>query len=194
MNFHRLIANSAWTCRIGDHLAHPTARGRRRTIVVAEAKKQEVEPWDPLHEVGFPHWWDPFRKFGRPSPEFERMIEELVGTRPAEASRCFPLIDFAETDDFYGITTEVPGITRDDLTVEIHEDVLSIRGEKKPERQKATEKDRHLERPYGAFSRSFRLPSDANGNSISASFEDGVLTLTIPKIPDAKPTVIAIKG
>jgi HSP20 family protein len=85
-------------------------------------------------------------------------------------------------------------VKKGDLTLEVREGVLTLRGEKKEEREEGKDKGRRLERVFGAFSRSFTLPADANAERIEASFADGVLTITIPKKPEAKPSQVAIKG
>jgi HSP20 family protein len=80
------------------------------------------------------------------------------------------------------------------VTVELEDDLLGIRGEKRNEREDKKEKRRLVERSYGAFSRSFTLPSNADPDRIDATFKDGVLTVTIAKRPEAKPRVVDIKS
>ena len=104
-----------------------------------------------------------------------------------------PALDVNETDDHYAITVELAGARKEDVTVECEEGVLTIRGEKKSEREEKKEQQRFVERRYGAFSRSFSLPRDADGEHIEATFENGVLTLTIPKSEAAKPRTVSIK-
>ncbi len=97
-------------------------------------------------------------------------------------------------DDSYLISAEVPGVNKGNLTVEVHDRALTIRGEKKSEREETKDKARRLERSFGAFSRSFTLPADADDEKIAAQFDDGVLKLTIAKRPEAKPQQVAIRG
>lgn len=104
-----------------------------------------------------------------------------------------PALDVHETDDQYAVTVELPGASKDDVTVEVNEGILTVRGEKKSEREEKKEQRRVIERSYGTFSRSFSLPGDAEVDKIAASFENGVLTLTIPKSEAAKPRTVAIK-
>ena len=105
-----------------------------------------------------------------------------------------PKVDITETDGAYHVRAELPGVAKNDVTVEFEDDVLSIRGEKKTERDEKTEKGRRLECSYGAFSRAFTLPADADRDRIEAKFKDGVLQIKIQKNPDRKPKQIAIKG
>ena len=114
--------------------------------------------------------------------------------RPARRGQLAPAIDVSEDDGHYVVSVELPGVGKDDVTVECHDGVLTIRGEKKSEREEKKEKSRYLERSYGAFSRSFTLPPNADPDRIQASFKDGVLTVTIAKTEEAKPRVISIKA
>lgn len=92
------------------------------------------------------------------------------------------------------VRAELPGVSKDDVTVEFEQGLLSIRGEKKSRRDERTEQGRVLECSYGTFSRSFALPQDADPNQISAEFKEGVLDVAIQKNPESKPKQIAIKG
>jgi HSP20 family protein len=105
-----------------------------------------------------------------------------------------PAVDITENDAQYTITAELPGGTKDDVQVELHDGVLSIRGEKKNEREEKKEQRRYVERTYGSFHRSFRLPANADAERLHASFKDGVLTIAVPKTEEAKPKTIAVKA
>jgi HSP20 family protein len=122
------------------------------------------------------------------------MMDELFGERRRPLGTAAPPVDITEGEDHYLVSAELPGVRKDDITVELQEGVLSIRGEKKSEREETQEKGRWLERSFGTFSRSFTLPSDANSERVDARFEDGVLRLRIDKKPEAKPKTIAVKG
>ena len=154
---------------------------------MAETEKRPAK-WDPFREL---ERWSPLREW--PSLRMGRLFDELLGERGA-VSVPSPAVDITEGDDKYVVTAEVPGVKRDDLTVELHDGVLSIRGEKKSEREETKEKARYLERSYGAFTRAFTLPADANAEKVSASFENGVLKVEVAKRAEAKPKTIAIKG
>jgi len=146
--------------------------------------------WDPFRDLAR---WDPFRDLTSPWPSMARMMEEMFSERPRLRTLVSPPVDITESDEAYTVTAEVPGVKRDELTLEIQEGVLSIRGEKKSEREETRDRGRYLERTYGAFSRSFTLPPDADADRIAASFQDGVLKITLPKRPESKPKQIAIK-
>lgn len=114
--------------------------------------------------------------------------------RLAIAGIVSPPIDITENDDEYHVRAEMPGVSKEDVTVEFENGLLSIRGEKKSRHDEKTEKGRHLECTYGAFSRSLSLPKDAETDEITASFKDGVLEVAIKKSPDRKPKQIVIKS
>jgi len=121
------------------------------------------------------------------------MLEELFGAR-ARRGQLAPAIDVSEDDANYVVTVELPGAKKEDVTIECHDRVLTIRGEKKSEREEKKEKTRYIERSFGAFSRSFTLPPSADPDRVQANFKDGILTITIAKSEEAKPKVISIKS
>jgi HSP20 family protein len=114
--------------------------------------------------------------------------------RLRRASVTEPSVDITETDDEYRVRAELPGVAKDDVTVEFENGVLCIRGEKKSRRDEKLERGRRIECSYGTFSRSFTLPQDADPDQISAEFRDGVLDVAITKRPESKPKQISVKG
>ena len=156
---------------------------------MAEERESQIARWDPFGGFATRDPWA-FPDFGGLSRFFDPAFAERVGPGRAIA----PAVDITESDEQYTITAEVPGVQRDDLTLEIHEGTLTLRGEKKSERDEETERGRRLERSYGAFSRSFTMPSDAELSKVAATFKDGVLRIAVPKKPEAKPEQVAIKG
>jgi HSP20 family protein len=142
----------------------------------------DFESWPSPWERGFP------RQFGG-------LFDELLRDWPAarRAQRFMPPVDLVESDGQYTITVELPGMGKDDVHVEAHHDVLTVRGEKKSERDETKDRCHTIERSYGSFSRSFTLPTDADADRLSASFKDGVLTVAVPRSEPAKPRPIAIK-
>lgn len=155
-------------------------------------------------EDSAPARWEPFAELERWSPglfprSLGRLFDELsreVGPveRAGAAQMVAPAVEIAEDENAYTVTAELPGVKKDDVHVEMSEGVLSVRGEKKSEREEKKEQRRYVERSYGTFSRSFTLPRDANPDQIDASFKDGILTITIPKTEAAKPRTINIKA
>jgi len=154
---------------------------------MAEKKERSVTRFDPFAELEWRPAWSPF--FGR---EGRSLLDEFWGRTGARGLA--PAVDITEDDGSYVVTAELPGTNREDVTVELEGDLLTLRGEKRNEREEKKEKRRFVERSYGTFSRPFTLPSNADPERINASFKDGVLTVTIGKRPEAKPRVVDIKG
>jgi len=104
-----------------------------------------------------------------------------------------PSVDIYNDGDDIVIKAEVPGISREDMDISIDRNVLTISGEKKQE-NKIEEKDYHrIERTYGSFTRSFKLPEDVNVDEAKAEFKDGVLEIRMPRVGDNKAKKIEIK-
>ncbi|RCK53662.1 heat-shock protein Hsp20 [Thalassospira profundimaris] len=105
----------------------------------------------------------------------------------AETARMLnPRIDIHEDDTAIELSAELPGVEQDDVDVSVLEGVLTIKGEKKSTRE-SKEGARVIERSYGSFTRSFRLPDNIDADNISATFKNGVLTLSLPKVAEQKP-------
>jgi HSP20 family protein len=105
-----------------------------------------------------------------------------------------PQADAATTEDAYHIELELPGVKEEDIDISLHDGVLMVKGEKRSEREEKGKSYYFSERAYGAFQRSFRLPGDVNSERIDANFENGVLTVILPKrdLAEDKTTRIAI--
>lgn len=88
---------------------------------------------------------------------------------------------------------ELPGVSKDDVKITIESNILTIRGEKKQEKDVKQENYQRIERSYGSFQRSFTLPGTVKSDAIDAIFKDGVLTVTLPKAEEAKPKHIEVK-
>ncbi|WP_300520087.1 Hsp20/alpha crystallin family protein [Aliiroseovarius sp.] len=116
-------------------------------------------------DTGFwPSLYDPLRSFGH------RLSEFL--TPASEASLA---------DDAYRIAIELPGVAEEDVELTVHDGLVQVKGEKSSEREEKGDTWFFSERQYGAFSRSFRLPPDAEETQVAAEMKDGVLTITVPK-------------
>jgi HSP20 family protein len=110
-----------------------------------------------------------------------------------DSGEWFPSLDVAETKNDLVVKAEVPGMDAKNIDISISDGVLTIKGEKKEEREEK-EADYHLvERSYGAFTRSIRLPAEVHGDKINATYKNGVLKITLPKSEEAKKKEIKIK-
>ena len=121
-----------------------------------------------------PAWW----------PDF---FEPLRGAGERLAEWFSPRSDASSGEDAYEINVELPGVKQDDIDIEVHEGVMTVRGEKKLERTEERGGYFFSERQYGKFQRTFRLPADASEEGIEAHFDDGVLRISVPRREPEKP-------
>jgi len=125
---------------------------------------------------------------------FERLFEDLELPALFEEREVWtPAFDVAENDKEYIVTAELPGIDPKDIEITISNGVLTIKGEKKREEESRGENYYYMERQYGAFQRSFRLPEEVKEEEIDATYRNGVLRLVIPKVHEGKVKRIEIK-
>lgn len=141
--------------------------------------------------------WRPFREISRLRREMDRLWDEFFGPgrralKPLEAE-WVPSVDVSETADKLTVTAEIPGIEPKDIDISISGDLLTIKGEKKAEREEKEENYHLIERSYGAFSRTIRLPVSVETDKIEATYKNGVLTITCPKKEEVKAKPIQIK-
>jgi HSP20 family protein len=139
--------------------------------------------------------FDPFR-------ELEKMLDRYAYSDTAGglskehegiiSSRWSPSVDIKETDDAYMVKGELPGVDKSDMDVSINDNTLTIRGEKKVEKEDEKHDMHRNECFYGSFERSFSLPKQVDVNNVQASYKDGVLKLTIPKTEEEKPKQIKV--
>jgi HSP20 family protein len=114
--------------------------------------------------------------------------------RPESAAIWTPAVDVREDDDNFLVSAELPGMTKDDIHVEVQNNTLSIKGERKFEKKQETENYHFIERSYGSFYRSFTLPQNVNPDKIDAEYKDGILHIKLPKREEVKPKAIAVKA
>lgn len=149
--------------------------------------------WDP------PTRWNPFKEleemekrlssyFGRTSVPSRGDKQEAITV--AEWS---PLVDISEDDKEYVIKAEIPEMKKEDIKLNVNDDVLTITGERKYEKEEKGTKYHRVERAYGSFMRSFTLPEDADGSKVNAEYKDGLLKVHLPKSEKVKPKAIEVK-
>jgi HSP20 family protein len=105
-----------------------------------------------------------------------------------------PAVDIVEKGDAYLVKAEVPGLAPENIEVQVENDVLTVRGERKYENEEESGGYRRVERSYGSFTRSFVLPKGTQADAIEAQVDNGVLTVTIPKISAPPPRKVEVKG
>jgi HSP20 family protein len=128
------------------------------------------------------------------SSEINRLFDTLfeAGNTVKSAQRWAPAMDLVEADDHFLLKADLPGLSEDDVSIEVQDNVLTISGERKAEQERKEKGWYRLERAFGRFSRSLTLPEGVNAEAISANFDKGVLEVKIPKPEERKPRRISI--
>jgi HSP20 family protein len=142
--------------------------------------------------------WTPFREVSRLRDEMDRMWEDFFGAGrrglSPMAEEWIPAVDISDTADKVMVKAEIPGMDAKDVEISLVGDVLTIKGEKKAEKEEKKENFHLVERSYGSFVRSLRLPAAVEADKIEATYKKGVLTITCPKKEELKPKQITIKS
>lgn len=112
----------------------------------------------------------------------------------AEGLVNLPRTDLADSADAVTVTMELPGVDPKAVDVEISGEVLTVRGEKRSDREEKRKNYHYVERQFGGFQRSIRLPSGVNADDVDASYKDGVLTIRIGKVAEAKPKAVKVRA
>lgn len=134
--------------------------------------------------------WDPFSELSRVQDEMSRWLEPQ-GRRQASFA---PAVDIFEEKDAILVKAELPGVKPDDVHINVERNLLTLRGERKLEKEDNKEGYHRIERAYGMFTRSFSLPDTVDTENIDASYDAGVLTVRLPKKASVQPKRIAVKA
>jgi HSP20 family protein len=142
--------------------------------------------------------WSPFQNLMALQDEMNRRFNEVFRGSGEEASwgpqAWVPPVDIYETDDALVLHAELPGVSKEDVSIEIHQNTLTLRGERKPPAGVNNDRYHRVERAYGTFQRAFTLPMMLDQEHVQATYHDGVLELRLPKSEAAKPKRIAIQS
>lgn len=143
-------------------------------------RRRSASPWQRLEEM---------------SQEMDRWMQGGAprGNSP-EGLGWAPRVDFADTEDEFLLTAELPGIAAEDVSVDVEEGILTLKGQKKDEREEKTKNLHIYEREYGSFERRFTLPRSVNPDQVKADFANGVLTVHLPKRKEATGRTIQIES
>ncbi|GAA0573163.1 Hsp20/alpha crystallin family protein [Caenispirillum bisanense] len=156
---------------------------------------RSLVPWAGRHAAPVARDADPVTAMRR---DMERLFEETFGrmTAGTATTMVVPRMDVQETPTHLMVTMELPGVAENDVTIEVAGDLLTIKGEKKEEHETSDEGRHLVERSYGGFARTVRLPYVTKAAEAEATFDKGVLTIRLPKPAEAQaePTRIAIKA
>lgn len=143
--------------------------------------------------------WTPFREM----EELQNRLSSIFGLAPgrrtgngdavSSIADWTPLVDITEDDKEFLIKAELPELRREDVSVKVEDGILTLAGERKFEKEEKGKKYHRVERVYGSFARSFRLPEDADPEKVSAEFKDGVLFVHLVKIEKPQKKAIEVK-
>ncbi|MET0283386.1 MAG: Hsp20/alpha crystallin family protein [Polyangiales bacterium] len=134
--------------------------------------------------------WDPFADLSRFQREFEKSFSQ-GRARPASFA---PSVDVQEEEDALVLRADLPGVKREDIDIQVDGNVLTLKGERKLETASEQRRYHRVERSHGSFVRQWQLPTNVEASKVDASFENGVLTLKLPKKEEQKARKIEIRG
>jgi len=149
-------------------------------------------PWKSKKE------WDPFGEMVDMRDRVGRLFDEYFGQFPVTREEALgrvwaPAVDIYEDKDNIIVKAELPGMKKEDLSIEVKDNVLTLSGERKHEEETKKENFHRIERSYGKFSRSFTLPDSVKVDKVKANYKDGVLEISLPKAEEAKTKAIPIR-
>jgi len=140
--------------------------------------------------------WDPFREFTTLQDRMNRLFQDSYGNQGREealaTSSFAPAVDVYEDEHKITLKIEVPGIDEKDIDIRVENNLLTVHGERKFEKEEKEENYRRVERQYGSFTRSFNLPNTVDAENISADYDRGVLKVQLAKKAEAKPNQIKV--
>jgi HSP20 family protein len=138
--------------------------------------------------------WDPIRELDSLQGDMNRLFDQFFDGRASNATsrRWVPAMDLVETEDHLVLRGDLPGLTEEDVDIEIKDNVLTVSGERTAQHEDTAEGYHRVERSFGSFSRSLTLPHGVEPEKVEAKFENGVLEVEIPKPAEAKSTRVQI--
>jgi HSP20 family protein len=143
--------------------------------------------------------WTPFQNLQALQEEMNRRFNDAFrGGNGEETSvgqhQWSPPVDIYETEDALILDVDLPGVSKDQVSIEIHQNILTLRGQRPHQADRQDDRYHRVERTYGTFHRAFTLSIQVDQEKVQATYRDGVLTLRLPKVEAAKPKRIAING
>jgi len=141
--------------------------------------------------------WDPFRDLNILQERMNRVFEDAAGRgwktdEPSATTSWSPAVDIYETDNEITVQAELPGVDRKDIALQLENNVLTLKGERRFEKETNQENYHRIERSYGGFSRAFTIPTSVDDDKIRADYKDGILKIALPKKEQVKAKQIKI--
>jgi HSP20 family protein len=135
--------------------------------------------------------WDPFREMTQVQNQLNRLVDQVWGGRQES---WLPAVDVFDQRDAVVLKAELAGMDPDDIQIEVEDNVLTIKGERRFQEKLDEERYYRVERRFGSFQRSLALPQGVKPDEIAAAYDDGILTVTVPKVEEEKPKRIEVKA
>ena len=148
--------------------------------------------WEPLTR------WSPWKEL----EEMEKRLSTIFGRAPTangehkeaiSVTEWSPLVDISEDEKEYLVKADIPEMKKEEIKINVHDDVLTVSGERKYEKEEKGKKFHRVERAYGSFMRSFTLPENADGSKVNAEYKDGMLKIHLPKTEQTKKKAVEVK-
>lgn len=136
--------------------------------------------------------WEPFRELAQLQGDMGRLVNGLLNGQSTSAQSWVPAIDVWETDSEIVYAFDLPGMSEDDISIEVHDDTLTVSGERQRSTEERGDRFYRFERRYGSFARAIGLPAGVDEAKIAASYVNGVLEVKVPKPEEAKPRRIQL--
>ncbi len=142
--------------------------------------------------------WDPFREMSALQERMNQLFSNVSNQGPVREEEVLrsswtPAVDIFETPEAIVLKAELPGIAAQDIAVEVKDHILTLKGEKKWEKETKEENYHRMERSYGSFQRTFTLPGTVRQEKAKAKFKDGILEIALPKVEEARPRQIKVE-
>lgn len=140
--------------------------------------------------------WRPLSDMVALQDEMSRMFDDVVRRTSTHSGlgAWYPPVDLLENESEFKLVAELPGMARDDVKISLTDNLLTLRGEKKAQSEEKEQNWHHVERTYGTFERSFHLTNAVDPSKVKARFENGILTVMLPKVEEARPREIRIES
>ena len=138
--------------------------------------------------------WNPFVELDEIQNRLNRLFVDRGAKTPGDAFADFmPAVDIQETDNEFIVKADLPDVKKEDVKVHLQDGVLAIEGERRQEKEEKGKRFHRIERECGKFVRRFAMPTEIDPEKVRAEFKEGVLHVTVPKAPTAKPKVIDVR-
>jgi HSP20 family protein len=138
--------------------------------------------------------WEPLRDLVNIRGDFDHLFDSFFGQMPREIDEFWsPVLDVVENNGNIEVRAELPGMKKEDIKVMVRDNILSVSGERKQEKEAKDKTYHRIERSYGKFYRNIQLPAEVEPDKIKAVYKDGVLSITLPKPESMKPKKIDVE-